>query len=367
LFKRLWWLQDEAGDGTAGDASGGGVADAGTTNIGGGSNEPAASANPDAAASNSGTEAGAGQPQSPQGQEPAPPKTAYEAVQRAMSKQRDDAAAAAQPQQQPAAQQQPGEQPQGQQQPAEQPGQQPKQGGEPAKDANTRIRELNGRVKALEPKAAYWDQLANWAHGNGLTSQDVTTGLELMRLVRVDPIAARRLLDPIVDRVNRFVGEVLPPDLQEKVEAGRLDEETARELAQQRAGTELRTQRDREEQQQRQLQEEQQRVERHANAVGDAVKRWEGAWAGSDPDYRVKQPHVSRAISHLMMTEGVPPTIEAALDLCVRAKKQVEQDLQSFVPRPQEQRGPTGGAAPRSTTAPKSSIEAARRGLSAAA
>lgn len=302
-------------------------------------------------------------------QKDAPPKSALDAVMQGMERERKDAAQkAAQNPGTTEQQQQPAPETKADAQPAEGGEKQQQQPHRP-KDANTRIRELVGVNKQLAPRAKNWDDFAGWVSNNGLTQEDVQEGLELMRLMRQNPAEAAKRMQPMIDYVRQFTGEALPADVQQMLDEGRIDERAARELAARRTQDSFRQQQDAEANQrareQQELQQRQQQVQRLAQAVNTSVAQWETQWRTSDPDYAKKQPLVSRAISHLIVERGAPTTPQAAVELAKLARQEVEQQLASMLPQQRSVNTPTGGSSQPTVTAPRSSLEAAKRGLAA--
>lgn len=252
-------------------------------------------------------------------------------------------------------------------------GQQQAEGEEPKPESlhpktQHRIRSLVAQTKELTPKAQNWTQLTQWVEQNGLTQQEFEGALELMALLKHNPVEAHKRLQPMLQQTARFVGEALPDDLQEAVDQGRVSEDAARELAARRAQDDFRRQRETEQaarqREQQAYEQQQQQVQQAAQAVGAAVTAWEGEWKQTDPDYARKQPLVSQAVSHLIATRGAPATPEAAVALAKEARERVEEHLRTFLPKPRHQVPPTGGSSARAAAAPSNSLEAAKRALS---
>ena len=101
-----------------------------------------------------------------------------------------------------------------------------------------RIRQLLGKISEretqlseLRPKAEAIDQLAGFLRSSGVGVEDLNAGVEIMALIRHDPVRALEKLAPTIQFLQQFAGQVLPQDLDEKVRQGFIDEATARELA----------------------------------------------------------------------------------------------------------------------------------------
>lgn len=290
------------------------------------------------------------------------PQTVYEAVTAVLSKQRDE-------QTQPASTvDSGGESPspageKGSVEPGE--AKAPEAGKEPVKDANTRIRELVAVNKDLAPKAQHFDQISQWVHSHGLTQQDFTTALELRALSKLDPLAALTRYRAEIAEIERALGgSEFPQDIQESLDAGRIDEEYARELAQSRKGGEIREAKAVEIDQTRRQAEFNRMTQDRSRAIGTAVTNAESTLATTDPDYpRIKKYVVARVQE--MLNESVPQTPEEAVQAFRKAVTDVKKDFAAMTRRPTIQpleRPDAGGTAPTSG-APRTALEAAKRAL----
>lgn len=238
---------------------------------------------------------------------------------------------------------------------------------DPKGKANKRIRELideNRELKARSVEADNFRQLSEWTRQSGLDQQDFITGLQIMREMKNDPHKAWEMLQPYVASLQQSVGIILPDDIQERLDAGLVDQETARELAQARSRSNHLAQ-------QRQAAEERQQIELEHNestqlrvAVAQAVTDWENAWKAKDPDYGKKKAMVKATVIQMIHEEGVPNSPQAAVEQAKRARKAVEDQLASIMPRrSQIATPPTGGGSANATPAPRSSLDAARSAL----
>lgn len=232
-----------------------------------------------------------------------------------------------------------------------------------------RIKALIGERDTYRSKAEGFDKITSYIEGAGLTTSEVNTGFEVMRLLKNDPHEALKRLAPIVDTLRQVTGAVLPNDLQQRVALGRLPEDAAAELAQARSREQLAeqaAQRAREAADRR-MADQAQRAQADAAA---AVSEWERTWAASDPDYpKVKQLVQERIELDVLKAarEGRSPRdARGAVALADKARAAVKASLAQFTPKPRAVvpvlgGGNTGGAAPVPTTA----LEAAKAGLAA--
>lgn len=235
-------------------------------------------------------------------------------------------------------------------------------------DKHPRFVELRTQVAELKPKAEFYDKITGFMSQNDLTSQEVSEGMVIMALMKRDPQAAYKALQPYMQQLESFTGDRLPQDLSERVDAGEISEAAAREMAALRAGrehTEAMTQRDREREQERQSQEI---AGRRVKAVND----WADAQRSSDPDFAKLEPLVrdrARVMVDDLVKEGRPPaTPEAAVQVVKEAYDALKGTLKPFRPqKPGIKHVPSSGSTSMNAqTQPKSSLDAARQGLSKA-
>lgn len=219
--------------------------------------------------------------------------------------------------------------------------------------------DARGEVDEYRRSHEAYTQLVSFVERAGLSTEEVNDGLDIMRLMKLDPQQALERLAPYVLRLQETAGVTLPRDLAERVQLGELDEQTARELAHSRARTQiLETQNARS----AQMFEQEQR-NALADAVGSSVAAWEQRWRVSDPDFAVLRPYVQREIELRLRRGEIPQSAQQAEALCGKILDQVRQDLQRFRPKPQSIRTPSSGAGPTTLPAPTSMLEAMQRAL----
>lgn len=194
-----------------------------------------------------------------------------------------------------------------------------------------------------------------------LNAKEVNDGFAIMAAMKRDPEKALQMIEPYVHALLVSTGRKLDGDLAKKVQDGAVDQETASQLQRERhtrARLETQTQG-----QQTALErsEEQRRTEALVQSVTTAVSSWEDRQK-TDPDYQKKQPLVIREIGWLMQQKGYPQTPEQAVAMAEEAKRTVEKNLSSLIPR-QAVRTVTGGSSAATAAArPKTLLEAARLG-----
>ena len=243
------------------------------------------------------------------------------------------------------------------------------------KEMIAKQRSLQGSVENLTAEVENFRQFQSTVRQAGLSAQDVDTGFEIMRLMKHDPAAAYVKLQPFLEQLQHFTGERLPADLQQKVEAGLVDTDTARELARTRAGKQHVETRVAQDAESRRVQAEQDAAARqqaelktHMEACATAVSSWENQWKKDDPDYAKKQPLVDAMVVKMLQerdTRGQPVHVignpEDAVNLTKKAREEVERTLGPVLARRDARRTVTGGApAAQAAPQPKTLLEAVK-------
>ena len=200
----------------------------------------------------------------------------------------------------------------------------------------------------------------------GLSIDEVNTGFEIMKNIKENPQAALEALMPYIEQMETSTGRRLSADIQERVDEGYLDEESAREMSQLRSREQLATEASQRAAAQAQQIQQQQQVQQHAKNVSGAVSEWETQWSSSDPDYKLKQPKVMEKIELYLLKNGAPSSREHAVQIAEECRKSVNNELLQFRPRKGSVNPITGGSSPKSTPEPKSLMEAMQQGLAAA-
>jgi hypothetical protein len=230
-----------------------------------------------------------------------------------------------------------------------------------------RIQQLLQERQQLSAPAENWNQLQGWVERSGLSQDDFSQGLAIMAMCNKDPVRAIEVLRNVAADMEQQIGITgqLPDDIQQKLDAGLIDDETAQELAKSRVARKFQSVRETEQMRQSQEERERQQVEDRANAAGNAVTAWERQWQKSDPDYQKLKPLVEAEIVRLLNVEGVPDTTQGAVKQAQQALDNVRKNVSSFRPAQQREiKTATGGTSGNNVSAkPKSSYEAAKAAL----
>lgn len=219
--------------------------------------------------------------------------------------------------------------------------------------------ELRDEVKAVGEERDQYRQgheqfgaIQGFMQQNKLQVQDVSQALKIAAAINNDPAKAAEMLQPIVQRLHQYTGEVLPDDLKQRVESGELSEQDARELVKTRNEN---ARLNRQSQQQSQQFEQSRRTEatqRVQAAMADAANREQDQIAKSDPDYEKKAPLVRDKLA-VLIPQRQPKSAEEAAALVREAHKAVTKQLSSMVPRREIRPGPSSTESGKSRTAPR--------------
>lgn len=196
------------------------------------------------------------------------------------------------------------------------------------------------KVAELEPDATQYRQIHAFMERSQLTPEEVAEGLILMAEMKSgDPSKAYAALSKKLEALALASGEKLPDELEERVQQGYVDRETAQQMYrdQQRLAREAATSRSELE---RRTQAE---AASSAQAVQAAVASWEAQTRTSDPDYAIKADLVKDRLRARIAANGVPRTPEAAVELAKAAYQEVSEKLNKVRGQKPPMRQPVGG------------------------
>lgn len=202
---------------------------------------------------------------------------------------------------------------------------------------NRSLKGANERYRALDDTL---NAISSDARKMGLSNEDVAALYAWPRLLASDPKKAVEQLSGFAAQWQERVGGTLPADIKQKVDDGSLDEATAKELAQLRAGTALDKTRQAAESQDRERNaalQRHQEIATSVNAYQDELKR-------TDPDYTPeKHEMVVDALTALVTKHGVPTTVADARAMAKTAYDTVTKRLSAFKPQPRAVASPAVG------------------------
>lgn len=238
-------------------------------------------------------------------------------------------------------------------------------------EANKRIRTLvsernaaRSEIESYKQSAQAYETIVERVKGTGASAQQVDQAVEMLRAINSDPARAFQMLQPIYQQLEQFVGNRLPSDLQERVDGGYIDEDSAKELARLRNANQFTEQRHQQFQQSVQQSQQEQSLNGLKQAIGKASTDWDSDWKANDPDYQRKMPLVMAEIKAQIAERGGIQSPQEAIAIANKALSNVNEALQGIIPAKREVKTVTGGfssgnAAPK----PRSPLEATRLAL----
>lgn len=220
-----------------------------------------------------------------------------------------------------------------------------------------RFQHVLRRMKTAEVDAVQYRNVQTFLDQNGLAAEEAADALVIAGLMKTNPVEAWGKLKPVVQRLLQAVGEVLPPELAQRVERGEMSREVALELSRKEAAVRG-VQAQQTFAQQRAAQEQQQRV---AAARQDAVASWESDRRTKDPNFDAKLPMLMDVVAGLQRRDGQPVDAQGVRDQLNAAYKIVNERYAPPAPKPQ--RRPVSGGTVAGSPAPEatSTLEIIRR------
>jgi hypothetical protein len=229
-----------------------------------------------------------------------------------------------------------------------------------------RWQEMVAEREALKPKAEQFEKINHFMTSNGLTPQEMAEGMYVMALMKNNPVEAYQRLNGYVQNLARFTGDVLPPELQTKVDEALIDRESAKELAR------LQAERDfimgRQAQAYQRSQQEQEYIQQEetlarSQAMVNAVSQWEQVERSRDPEWSAKYEMVQDRVKALLAERPASNPSEA-IEIARRALSDVNARLRPLAGRNTPLRVPTSSMSSVSASpAPRSLSDVIRLGL----
>lgn len=215
-------------------------------------------------------------------------------------------------------------------------------------------------IEALRPRADEYGLIEQYMSDNGLQPPELVEGFKIMALMKTDPAAAREALQAHLHRIDSFLGNVLPPDLQRQVDEGFTTEDIARETV--RTRNQLQRQQAENEQYRQHIaqQDSEQQQTQVRQGMVNAVSQWEAQVRTSDPDYAMKEQFVVDKLK-VLRTQYRVETPEQAVQLAQMAYDQATKALRALNKKPEIRPSGAGSLAlgtSTATPAPRSFEEA---------
>lgn len=228
-----------------------------------------------------------------------------------------------------------------------------------------RFQQLLRKSKENEADAQQYRVVQSFLKENNLTPDQAAEGLQIMALIGSDPSRALEMLKPHIQRLLESTGETLPADLRQRVQAGELPLDAAKEISKARAGQHHTLERQRADEQRRQ----EEAAHQQALLRQQTAQAWLQDRMARDPAFQSKEPLMQREVALLQRQEGIPPTPEGVRDQLQRAYAEVNKQARVVAPAPAPKpavRPVTGGTAPGTPAPePKSMLDAMRMGSGA--
>lgn len=208
-----------------------------------------------------------------------------------------------------------------------------------------RWKQVMAEKKAAEVDAIRYRNVQNFLDRAGLQAAEAADALELLALTKTDPVKAWKQLRPFAERVAIAAGELLPPDIQQRVAAGEIARDVAADLSRARAQVQAMQAAQRFQQEQAQMQA----AQAAQQALVGAATSWEADRQVKDPNFAAKVPELQREIAYLQATVGKPDTPEGVKAQLEQAYKAVNAKFRAVQPaaapavRKQPIRAVTGG------------------------
>ncbi len=229
---------------------------------------------------------------------------------------------------------------------------------------------VRDELRAAQPNLKAYNDLRTYCQSNGMTADDFQFGLGIMALVKNDPAEAYKQLQPILRQLQAHVGEILPQDIQQALDDGKISEAHAKELAAARRRTAFVETKSAERDEATRRADYERQLTDHNTKVTSSIEAWEQQWKASDPDYpKVKQRVWERMV--VLLNEATENgtkllTPEATVEIANRAKKDVKDWLAEALPRPREvKKGPESGNNLNTKKQPTTALEAAKLAVAA--
>lgn len=151
-------------------------------------------------------------------------------------------------------------------------------------EVNKAKTEAEQTLASYKPAVDAYNSIAEFCSTNNIEPQDFQYWLNVAAMVKNDPEKAMELLNPKVQELQGFKGEVLSPELSAAVENGEMSLEWAKKLA----AAENRQKFAAKQTQQTQEQARQQQQKRFIQEVQMAFDSWSTTKMSSDPDFKPK-------------------------------------------------------------------------------
>lgn len=139
-------------------------------------------------------------------------------------------------------------------------------------------------LKLAQPKVENFDRISRFCQENQIQPDQFEKAMRVQALLNTNPAEALKELLPIVESLQGFVGDKLPKDIQDKVDAGKMDLTDGKEMAQLRAQATFREAMSKRSTETTAAQRQQQEMQEYTRNASE----WELKQRETDPDYKPK-------------------------------------------------------------------------------
>lgn len=222
------------------------------------------------------------------------------------------------------------------------------------------------KATAASEKAERFDQIVGFAEAHRLSNEDVAATFEIAALMKNEPDKAYEKVLPIFLHLSQLTGNVLPPEVQEKVNLGYLPEQDARELVRLKTQTALSEHRFAERERQSAAAQAAASQQTLVTECTNATAEWESKRSANDPDWSSKKDLVLKFARAEIAEKGFPRSKTDMVTLLNSIATEVDQQVSRFRPAPRAVTPATGSSSARASAEPTSAVEAAMLALGGA-
>lgn len=201
-----------------------------------------------------------------------------------------------------------------------------------------RFQQLLRENKAHKVDAVRYQHVQRFLDDQGLSAEETADGLVIMGLAKTNPAEAWKRALPWLKNLAIAAGEVLPEDLNARVQKGEIPADVAIEMSRNRAGLES----VQAAQTFREQQARQRAVQEHSQNLVSTADAWIADRQTRDPNYAAKEPQLKKELLYIWSMEGKATSVEKVRDQLDRAYKAIVLPA-APKPRPQQSRLPMSG------------------------
>lgn len=199
-----------------------------------------------------------------------------------------------------------------------------------------RFQEVIRQRNEFRTDAVRYQNVQKFMDNHGLEAEEGADALLIAATAKTDPAKAWDLVKPWVQNLLIAAGEVLPDDLNQRVQNGEMSREAAMEMSRSRAQIQSVEARQTFAEQRAQRSRETERV----TSLMTAAESWVQHRQSRDPNFAAKEPLLMREVAFLQRTEGKPDTVEGVKDQLKRAYEAVNSTFVPPAPQPNPRQRP---------------------------